>query len=144
MVARLRGKLILPSPKSLYQTSMGLSVWEFQRDALYFAGEHDEKSRSAVNTKAIAAAVKWCKRWCKQFDGENGTATKCNARAGIRTRMGLRPRDFKSEHREEPNTTTVCCHREDAHIESKLPNGSGWWVTVVRRQLGDSLQRREP
>jgi hypothetical protein len=57
LVARLRGSLTLPSPETMYQKSLGLSVWEFQRDALYFAGKHYEANRTAVNAKATASAI---------------------------------------------------------------------------------------
>lgn len=57
VVARLSGVLTLASPKVIYQQSLGLTEWEFQRDALHFAGEHYEKNRRAVNRKAAAAAV---------------------------------------------------------------------------------------
>src|SRR5690242_1570356 len=40
LVARSRGRLLLPDPGRLYDTSLHLTTWEFQRDSLYFAGEH--------------------------------------------------------------------------------------------------------
>jgi hypothetical protein len=57
IVTRVRGSIVLPSPSMFYQQSMGLTPWEFQRDALYFAGEHFERNRLAVSSKATIAAV---------------------------------------------------------------------------------------
>ena len=57
LYARLTGSLVLPSPAALWQTSMKLSTWEFQRDAFYFAGQHYEANRKIVNRKAAAAGI---------------------------------------------------------------------------------------
>jgi hypothetical protein len=57
IVARLRGHIILPSPEKLYNQSLTLTEWEFQRDALYFAGQNFAANWKTVNGKARAAAV---------------------------------------------------------------------------------------
>ena len=57
IVARSRGAVILPDPQSLYNTSLQLTEWEFQRDALFFAGKHFAKNKATVEAKS--AAVSW-------------------------------------------------------------------------------------
>lgn len=52
--ARMRGFIVLPDPMVLYKTSLHLQEWEFQRDALYFAGEHFAKNRATVEGKHTA------------------------------------------------------------------------------------------
>jgi hypothetical protein len=56
VIARARGALDLPSPQVLWQESMQLTPWEFQRDALYWAGIAFENNRQLVNNKAEAVA----------------------------------------------------------------------------------------
>jgi hypothetical protein len=60
VVARTRGAIVLPDPTALYNESAGLSVVEFQRDALYFAGKHFAKNKATVESKQGAvSAMTW-------------------------------------------------------------------------------------
>jgi hypothetical protein len=57
LVTRLRGGLILLSPMTLHRKWLGLDAAEFQRNVLYFAGEHFEANLAAVNRKANAEVL---------------------------------------------------------------------------------------
>ena len=52
-VARSRGSLNLADPKKVYDRTLHLTKWEFQRDAIYFAGEHFNDNRTLIETKAL-------------------------------------------------------------------------------------------
>lgn len=51
IVARGRGVIALPHPSKLYETSMELTKWEYQRDALFFAGEHFTANNRSLESK---------------------------------------------------------------------------------------------
>jgi hypothetical protein len=60
MLGRTRGALSLVDPMSLYNTSLGLSKWEFQRDALYHAGKHLATNVALVEAKvAVLNRMTW-------------------------------------------------------------------------------------
>jgi hypothetical protein len=52
VVARARGSLVVLSPAILYEKWLGRSEWEFQKDLLFFAGEHFNKNTRLVERKA--------------------------------------------------------------------------------------------
>jgi hypothetical protein len=49
---RVWGSLALPSPAKIYERTLHLSSWEFQRDTIFFAGQHFDANARLVNTKA--------------------------------------------------------------------------------------------
>jgi hypothetical protein len=52
VVVRVRGAILLPDPLACYNEWHHLSKWEFQRDALYFAGQHYHANRDLIHRKA--------------------------------------------------------------------------------------------
>ncbi len=57
VTARTRGALVLPNPRVLYEQWLHLSPWEFQKDAIFFAGKHFDANARLVRAKALAVAV---------------------------------------------------------------------------------------
>jgi hypothetical protein len=51
-IARLRGGLNLVNPSIVYDGWLHLSQWQFQRDALYWAGKHFDANAKLVHTKS--------------------------------------------------------------------------------------------
>ena len=71
VVGRVRGRVVLPNPKILYD-HLHESEWEFRKNAIYYAGEHFEANRRTIEWKhrladlasgclllAALAAVAW-------------------------------------------------------------------------------------
>lgn len=56
LLARTRGALAIVNPMALYNESLKLKKWEFQRDALYHAGKHLQKNVTLVESKAAAVS----------------------------------------------------------------------------------------
>ena len=54
---RLSGALSLVNPATVYAQWLHLSQWEFQRHALYYAGQHFEANGALVNRKARGVFV---------------------------------------------------------------------------------------
>jgi hypothetical protein len=52
--ARTKGGILLPHPTTLFDRWLGKSERGFQKDALYFAGQHFEANRVLVEWKAAA------------------------------------------------------------------------------------------
>jgi hypothetical protein len=52
--ARTKGGICLPHPAEFYDKWLNKSKWTFQKDALYFAGQHFETNRVLVEWKAEA------------------------------------------------------------------------------------------
>lgn len=51
LYARMKGNLLLPNPRVLYERSLAKPEWKFKVDALYFAGCHFDANAHAVNVK---------------------------------------------------------------------------------------------
>lgn len=56
VVARLRGRVTIPNPGRLFDPAHRESEWEFQRNAVYFAGKHLEENQGAIARKSEAVA----------------------------------------------------------------------------------------
>ena len=52
MVGRQVGEITLVDPTKLYEKTLSYTHWEFQKNAIYFAGEHFEKNRSLIACKS--------------------------------------------------------------------------------------------
>jgi hypothetical protein len=62
VVGRVSGGVELPNPAIFYNRSLHLSEWEFQKDALYFAGEAFKANASVIQAKgniAFLQTVLW-------------------------------------------------------------------------------------
>ena len=57
MIARVSGALSLPNPQRFFEKWYHLSAFEFQKNALYFAGQHFQSNLTLVNRKSMAATV---------------------------------------------------------------------------------------
>ena len=51
LLARIKGVLILPSPRIMRETALNKPEWRFKADAIYLAGQHFDKNAKAINTK---------------------------------------------------------------------------------------------
>ncbi len=40
VIARLKGMIVLPSPKEIFENYLDLSEWEFKKDTIFWAGEN--------------------------------------------------------------------------------------------------------
>ncbi len=49
--AKVKGSLILPSPKKIYDKYLHYTQWEFKKNWIYFSGEHFEANRQLINQK---------------------------------------------------------------------------------------------
>lgn len=57
VTARVSGHLVLPNPGFLYEHTLHESPLEFQKNALYFAGQHFTANAHAIDLKSRCAAV---------------------------------------------------------------------------------------
>lgn len=50
---RITGKLVLPDPGVLYRESLHEGPWEFQKNAIFYAGKHFTKNAEAIEKKGV-------------------------------------------------------------------------------------------
>jgi hypothetical protein len=55
--ARLLGRLVILSPTVLYEKWLHLGPWEFKKDLIYFAGEHQRENIATLEKKQRLAVV---------------------------------------------------------------------------------------
>jgi hypothetical protein len=57
VLARAYGTIMLPDPAKVYEKWLDFPVWEFQKRALHFAGQHLEANRNLVKVKSYAVVA---------------------------------------------------------------------------------------